>query len=573
MITLQNAKSLNRATITDGKLLQHYVFKPLSANDDALLAYLNTTYNKLLPLYTTVKTYSSDWRNDKIYGFSAITFGSNKEEGSSKFAERLYIESTDDVNISTSLGNPTFKVPYSAYGSYYALAMAGDCYIDNKKSVALNMKSSATNNSFACGYGQVTDQHSVAFGTAPSTAKNYSWSVIHGTPSTWRQRVGSFYIENSAVGFYGNYIKGGESNIGLYANIIEYSKNCLAMYFCDIKDSKNTLARNHASANNVVGSIAKNYSYLNTVDYTIASNHSSAYNSTKNSVVRNSACLDNATSSVALNNSTIKDSVNCFAYNSSEITNATNSIAINDSKITGTNNFAFNNCTINGSGNFCVNECTATTYDNLLFNKCKATYSYGANKYGGVFAINNCDASQGYNCLLCDSSTAHAYMGIGIASSYVGVAGVAIYASTADTQSTAFSNSTATYYGLATHNSSAYNFSNASYESTASVSSMAKFNSSATQRSIAIDDSIAKDCSIAYGSSSASTSSIAMINSYAYYRSIAILNSTAMYSELSINSNKYRIADGGYINRSFKVEYNPSTDDFEFTVYEIDMQP
>ena len=569
MITLKTAKSLNRATIADGKLLQHYVFLPLSANDDALLAYLNTTYNKLLPLYTTVKTYSSDWRNDKIYGFSAITFGSNKEEGTSKFAERLYVSSTNDVNISTYQGNPTFKVPYSAYGSYYALAMAGDSYIDNKKSVALNMQSSATNNSCACGYQQVADKHSMAFGKVASTARNYSFSVNHGYLYNAQSRVGSFVAENSAVSFYGNYITGGASNIGLYANIITNSKYCLAIHYCDIKNSQNVFAKNYASANNVLDSITKNYSFINTVTSTLANNYSSAYNSTNNSLANNNSCLDNASYSLALNNSTIKNTKTGIAVNAATLTDAENSISINDSIVTGLNNFAFNNCQINGSGNFCVNACTATTDDNILFNKCKATFQYAGIKHGSVFAINNCDASKGYASLLCNSSSAYGFFGIGVASANVGGNSFAAYKSSANTFSIAFSNSTANAYSIATHDSDADTKSIASYNSTATVSSMAFYNSSATKCSIAIDSSTAADNSVAYNASFASANSIAMLNSTAHTRSIAILNSYARYDELAINSNKFRLWSEGVINRSFSIRYNIINSEFEIHVFEI----
>lgn len=567
MITLKTAKSLNRATIADGKLLQHYVFLPLSANDDALLAYLNTTYNKLLPLYTTVNTCSSDWRDDKIYGFSAITFGSNKEEGTSKFAERLYVSSTDDVTISTYRGNPTFKVPYSAYGSFYALAMAGDSYIDNKKSVALNMYSSATNNSFACGYHQVADKHSMAFGKIASTARNYSFSVNHGNIYDIQYKVGSFVAENSAVSFYGNYITGGESNIGLYANIITNSKYCLAIHDCDIKNSQNTFAKNYASANNVLDSIAKNYSFINTVTSTLANNYSSAYNSTNNSLANNRSCLDNASYSLALNNSTIKNTKTSIAVNESKLTNAENSIGINNSTVTGLNNFAFNSCQINGSGNFCVNACTATTDDNMLFNRCKATFQYAGIKHGSVFAINNCDASEGYASLLCNSSSADGFYGIGVASANVGGNSFAAYKSTADTFSIAFSNSTANKYSIATHDSDANSKSIASYNSTATVSSIAFYNSSADMCSLAIDNSTAADNSIAYNSSFASANSIALLNSTAHTRSIAILNSYAGYEELAINNNKFRLWSEGVINRSFGIRYDIITDEFE--MYEV----
>ncbi len=558
MIQLKEVKKFNRATIADGKLLNHYVFEPLSAIDDDLLAYLNATYNELLPLYTLVNTYSSDWQNSKISGFSAIQFNSTAEVGASKFAKAAKLTSTDNISFNV-FGNIVYvTVPYSAYNSYYALAMAGGSYIDNKNSVAMMVGSSATDSSMAVGYQQIASDHSVAFGASRSEAKNYSFSVNYGNGNVSDLPYGNkFYIENSAVGFYYNYITGGINNIGFYYTSTINSKDCVGLYYADTRRCTNAVTEYTSTSYDSLNTLSKYDSYVNASTAVLAATNS-RINESIATIGKNNSTAYRTTATIVYNESDASTADHSIAVNNSHITNSTNVIAINDTTIisNGRDSFGMNNCFISNSGNFCFNNCEARAQDNILFNNCTASYNYDGYYRGKVFAINNCDATEGYEGLAYDSSKLMGWFNIAINHSTAdGAASFAIASSYANKDfAIAFYESSATNAGIALLKSSADKAGIATHESTATISGVALFASSATNCSIAITKSFAENTSIASLDSTASDSSIAILGSSATNHSVALYYSSASDNVFAIDHNRFIINSAAYINDSFKCQ-------------------
>lgn len=554
MIQLKEVKKFNRATIADGKLLNHYVFEPLSAIDDDLLAYLNATYNKLLPLYTLVNTYSSDWQNSKISGFSAIQFNSTAEVGASKFAKAAKLASTDNISFSVFGKSVDITVPYSAYNSYYALAMAGGSYIDNKNSVAMMVGSSATDSSMAVGYKQVASEHSVAFGRCQSEAKNYSFSVNYGNGDVSNLPYGDkFYIENSAVGFFYNYITGSTNNIGFYYTSTINSKDCVGLYYADTSRCTNAVTEYTSTSYDSLNTISKYDSHVNASTAVLAATNTRVIGSSA-TIGKNNSTAYKTTATIVYNDSDASTADHSIAVNNSHVTNSTNVIAINDTTISnGIDSFGMNNCFISNSGNFCFNNCEARAQDNILFNNCTASFNYGGYYNGKVFAINNCDATEGYEGLAYDSSKLMGWFNIAINHSTAdGAASFAIASSyAAQGFAIAFYESSATNAGIALLKSSADKSGIATHESTASTSGVAHFNSSATNCSIAIAQSFAENTSIASIDSTASNSSIALVNSSATNNSVALYYSSASDNMFAIDHNRFTIKSDAYINDSF----------------------
>ena len=557
MIQLKEVKKFNRATIADGKLLNHYVFEPLYAIDDDLLAYLNATYNKLLPLYTLVNTYSSDWENSKISGFSAIQFNSTAEVGASKFAKAAKLASTDNISFSVFGKNVDVTVPYSAYNSYYALAMAGGSYIDNKNSVAMMTESSATDSSMAVGYKQIASKHSVAFGQAKSEAKNYSFSVNYGNGSVANLPYGDkFYIENSAVGFFFNYITGGTNNIGFYFTSTINSKDCVGLYYSDTRRCTNAVTEYNSTSYDSLNTISKYGSYVAASTAVLAATNSRISESSA-TIGKNNSTAYKTTATIVYNDSDALTADRSIAVNNSHITNSTNVIAINDTTISnGRDSFGMNDCFISNSGNFCFNNCEARSQDNILFNNCTASFYYGGYYHGNVFAINNCDATEGYEGLAYDSSKLMGFYNIAINHSTADGAGsFALESSFAEKDfAIAFYGSSATNGGIALLQSSADKDGIASHGSTAALSGVAHFGSSATNCSIAITRSLAENTSIASLDSTARNSSIAILGSSATNNSVALFHSSASDNMFAIDPNRFTIKADAYINDSFKCQ-------------------
>lgn len=554
MIQLKEVKKFNRATIADGKLLNHYVFEPLSAIDDDLLAYLNATYNKLLPLYTLVNTYSSDWQNSKISGFSAIQFNSTAEVGASKFAKAAKLASTNNISLSVFGKSVDITVPYSAYNSYYALAMAGGSYIDNKNSVAMMVGSSATDSSMAVGYKQVASEHSVAFGQCQSEAKDYSFSVNYGNGHVSNLPYGDkFYIENSAVGFFYNYITGSTNNIGFYYTSTINSKDCVGLYYADTSRCTNAVTEYTSTSYDSLNTISKYDSHVNASTAVLAATNTRVIASSA-TIGKNNSTAYKTTATIVYNESDASTADHSIAVNNSHITNSTNVIAINDTTISnGRDSFGMNNCFISNSGNFCFNNCEARAQDNILFNNCTASFKYDGYYHGKVFAINNCDATEGNEGLAYDSSKLMGYFNIAINHSTAdGAASFAIASSYAEKDfAIAFYESSATNAGIALLKSSADKSGIATHESTASISGVAHFNSSATNCSIAIAQSFAENTSIASIDSTARNLSIAFVNSSAADSSVALYYSSASDNMFAIDHNRFTIKADAYINDSF----------------------
>lgn len=91
-----SAKSINRATITDGKLLQRFVAEPLSSNDETILANLNELYTPVVDTYNTVKAnYLTNWPNSAISGFKTIKLDSFEELGGANISSVLALSSKE----------------------------------------------------------------------------------------------------------------------------------------------------------------------------------------------------------------------------------------------------------------------------------------------------------------------------------------------------------------------------------------------------------------------------------------------------------------------------------------------
>lgn len=557
MIQLKEVKKINRATIADGKLLNRFVVEPLSAIDDDLLEYLNDVNDKLSPIYSQIEADSGHLFNSSISGFSAISFNASAEIGAPKFAKSVKLSSTNNINFEKSTNTVKIGIPYSAYNSYYALAMAGKSYIDNANSVALMEASSATENSLAAGYKQTANKHSVAFGTLAAEAQDHSFSVNYGAGSISKLPYGNkFYIENSAIGLYYNYISGGYENIGLYYTSTIDSQNCIGLFFADTRNCQQTLTEYNSSSYDSTNTIAKYDSYISssTNSYANANTRLSCVSST---LGRNNSIANTTSATLVYNDSSAISANSCIVVNDSYVLNSDKVVAINATTAKDSKDcFGINNCDMSNSGNFCINDCKTKSNDNILFNNCSALNDGADALLGKNLAINSCNVSNAYAGIAYNQSELSGTFNIATdCSTAIGSASFAIASSYAnDLASIAFYNSNAQNGAIALLESSAQNKAIALHNSNAAYSGIALFNSSATQRSVAITDSLADVDSIAYDSSTATSSSIAMLNSSATNRSIALLNSSASNETLSLDNNRFCVKSDAYINNSFKCE-------------------
>lgn len=177
-----NPKFLNRATIVDGKLLQHFVIDPLSSTDDSILQTVNDLDPTLESVYNTVSSNSAkNWQNSTYSGFSAVKFDNNTELGSSRVAGTLKLESSDRIKVKKMNSN-TFTISASEdfINSYYSRAMSQGAYVDDY-SVAFN-NSSATNYSFAYAINSSATDHGVIFARNKSFASDYG--IVYALNST-----------------------------------------------------------------------------------------------------------------------------------------------------------------------------------------------------------------------------------------------------------------------------------------------------------------------------------------------------------------------------------------------------
>lgn len=149
-----SAKHINRATITDGKLLNRFVVEPLSSRDNEVLENLNEVAPNAISVYETVQdNYQTNWPNSALTGFKEFKLGSTTLTGAANVTGVIPLSSSKEIQL---LGTPASKTisintTNDILQSYYAVAMKNDGYIDNDYSVAFN-DCSATVSSFAFGH-------------------------------------------------------------------------------------------------------------------------------------------------------------------------------------------------------------------------------------------------------------------------------------------------------------------------------------------------------------------------------------------------------------------------------------
>lgn len=93
----QQITPINRSTTADGDALNSTITSPMFKRDAMLLSNTNVTYDIADSVSNTVKTYSADWQNSAISGFSAVSISSeynntlNKIYGAAAFAKQMKI--------------------------------------------------------------------------------------------------------------------------------------------------------------------------------------------------------------------------------------------------------------------------------------------------------------------------------------------------------------------------------------------------------------------------------------------------------------------------------------------------
>lgn len=155
LVKKDSIPSLNRATITDGKLLAYYIEHPLSGRDDYILQSLNTTYDCMAPIYSYINEHSAhDLCNSAVSGFSSInvanTVSNTVLQGSMSANKTLGFYTVYPLTSYYSKPSKlTIQYVNGYYISYYQMAMLNHGYIDNNYSVAFSYNANATLSSWA----------------------------------------------------------------------------------------------------------------------------------------------------------------------------------------------------------------------------------------------------------------------------------------------------------------------------------------------------------------------------------------------------------------------------------------
>lgn len=531
---LNTVKQINRATLADGKMIEHFVVDPLSANDELLLQNINEIYPTLTSVYTTVKNNSADnWDNAKLSGFSAFNFNSTAELGAANVSKTLELTSSDKIKV-LSKANRTLEISASPdYAeSYYARSMKMNGYVDDN-SVSFN-GSSATKNSFVYSVHSSATEHGVIFARAKSFASDF------GVVYSLHRNYSSGIATHSSVAIYNSEMYG-TANIGLYQSTADdYSKRNLLSYF--------------SKADHATSSIAKYGSYVNNAN-NVAMYNSSAiresfafYDSYANGCAiasYNGAAIDSSvamydsfarTSSVAFDNSTANNqSIAIFGGTATD-----HSVAIGDKSEAKSNSIALSSTLCNTSSIGFRN-----TYAGMIIQE-KSIAAFNTEKFTPEFGFETEPAAEYRSIALYNAYASHSGIGIGKSS--------ASWQSISLNDSCASDNSISINHSDALHSAVAINFGEAMYESVAienakaEFSSYASFTATADHCSVARYSSSATQSSVAINFSTASNKSVALFDSVADDCSIALFNSTASHSALSLYSNTINIKHDGSVN-------------------------
>lgn len=531
---LNTVKQINRATLADGKMLEHFVVDPLSANDELLLQNINEIYPTLTSVYTTVKNNSADnWDNTKLSGFSAFNFNSTAELGAANVSKTLELTSSDKIKV-LSKPNRTLEISASPdYAeSYYARSMKMRGYVDDN-SVSFN-GSSATKNSFVYSVYSSATEHGVIFAREKSLASDFG--VVYALHSNYCKGIAT----HSSVAIYDS-VMYGTANIGLYRSSAD-------------NNSKRNLLSYFSQADHAMSSIAKYGSYVN------YENNVAMYNGS--ALHQAFAFYDSYSNNQAI------ASYNCVALDYS--------IAMYDS-FARTSSVAFDNSTANGHS-IAIFGGTATDYSIAIGDKSEAqsnsialsstlcdTSSVGfRNTYAGMTIRNKSIAAFNTEKFTpefgFETEPVAEYGSIALYNAYASYSGVGIGKSYASWQSVSLNDSYASYNSIsinhskALHSAIAINFGEAEYESVAienakaEFSSYASFTATADNYSVARYGSSATQSSVAMNFSTASNKSVALFDSVADDCSIALFNSTASHSALSLYNSTINIKHDGSVN-------------------------
>lgn len=524
------AKSLNRATICDGKLFYHYVVEPLGKNDDTLLGNVNDIYTPLESVYDTVYDNSANnFDNKGVSGFSAIYCNTTANIGASRIASTFKFKSTDYVDVVAKPSTNTFEINADLAEfakSYYARAMYAGGYVDDN-SVAFD-NSSATNNGFAFSKNSSADSHGVIFARGPSTASDFG--VVYSLASA---PYNTGIATHSSVSLYGSTAYG-KSNIVMYRSQTDDSTVSSLVAYNSTAINANCGIAKHNSTTKGYHAIAEYDSYAET--NSIAMHESTA--------VERSIGVYNAT---ARNNSVSFCSADANGYSIAHdnATAETSSIAMKKDAFASNKSIAFFGATASDksiAGGYKSRALNSSLC--MTFNSESNAENTLAENYSMAFG--HCHTASNYSIGMCYGvARDHSFEIIGNAnvSSWAFSYATATDCSfAAQTGSCATVSSIAILSATASHQSVSYNGSEAN------DCSIAFMQSTANDHSIAKFTSIASTSAIAYCNSSATDKSLAMFDSSAYDCSIALFNSTASHSALSLYDNTINIKSDGSVN-------------------------
>ena len=521
------AKTINRATICDGKLLDYYVFKPLSSNDNTLLSNINEIYPYVTVYKTVYDNSATNYDNSKVSGFSAIYCNTTANVGASYIASTLKFTSSDyvDVNVDPSHNTLEIEAKLEEFAkSYYARAMYAGAHVDSN-SVAFN-NSSATNHGFVFGRKSYADSHGVVFSRGPSTATDFGVVFSLGD---YPYNTG--VATHSSVSLYGSKAYGKSNIVAYKAYTDDSTVSSLVMYESSATKASCGIAK-YTSKIEGAQSIAEYDSYASA--YSIAMHNSTAHTS---GIALYDATASN--NSVALCNAEASD----YSIGYDTATASTSSVAMKKNSQATNQSIAFlagtatnksiaigkayaDDSSINISlTNNIVNRPQATDHS-IALGECYTAKNHSIGLGPGIAEDHSFEilgrAWTSSWALSYASATDCSFAALTGASACV--SSIAMLGATATDKSFGFNGGEAHNCSISIDHSIANNYSVAKFTSTASNSAIAYCYSSATNKSLAMFDSSADDCSI------------------------ALFNSTAAHSALSLYDNTINIKSDGSLN-------------------------
>lgn len=468
-------KQLNRATISDGKLLKKYIADPLSSRDETLLKGINEIFPPLSEVYSNINAHSAnDYANSKLTGFSAIaenrTDASQAEialiEGS-RYAGGIFGFSAIEPFHVDPIQNG-FEVYYrptnSQARSYLTHALVNNSTAKDYKDSIVFYKNASADNGLAVTDATAVNCSIAMYGstaTDNSLAYDDSWAQ-EGSVAMWNSRAHNhgFATHDSVVNGKYLYNNGG---IAMWSSLA--NDGSIAMWNSTAQATAMALWDSTAGNNAVAEH--QSYAYFSAV---------AMWNSNAN---RNAVALYGSTASnnaVAMHASTAEQQAVAM-YDSS----ASNSAVALYNSTASTSAVAMH-------GSYADTNAVAMWNSSATNNSVAMWNSTANNSNGKAVALINSKVAA-----LADNAR-----GTSIINSYVEAGGVAII------------------------------------NSTAKQGGDALINSTATDNSVAVISSYASYESVAVNNSQAAQDSFAMLNSYAYLGSIAIANSTATNNSIAL---------------------------------------